>query len=329
MWIRLWFSMMRAWTYSFFRYGSLELRFLPDRGRRSSTLSHASHTSRCCGVLPLLRGQKQTTYCLPWCFWPNKSLQVCTAVLTSIIFQKLKTEGKCCTLSNSPDIPGSAAPLLRPSPETARCSEFHRWKNGTPEQISSNATWKNSKYYSKNEWLLVKQKNCCRLLIKRTLCDGGTWQSVAPWLCQTWCCLRAPRFFLDACAAPELQWLLPRLQRAAHIEESCGRVKAQGFHGFQLAATTGESYAVTYLKHSWSYRLKIKCSLKCDAITSLLRSLRDPQWTNLLLELQAGCRCQIKAARWFFCRSCLDQYSPGTKSVDRRENLQKSLDNPH
>lgn len=105
-----------------------------------------------------------------------------------------------------------------------------------------------SKYYSKNVWLLVKNKtkkttkNCCRLIIKWTLCDGGTWQSVAPWLCQTRCCLHAPHFCLDACAAPELKWLLPRLQWAAHIGESCGRMKAQCFHRFHLAATTGKSY---------------------------------------------------------------------------------------
>lgn len=62
----MWFSKMRAWTYSFFRYGSLALRFLPDRRRRSSTLRHASHTRQCCGALPLLRGQIWTTCCLPW-----------------------------------------------------------------------------------------------------------------------------------------------------------------------------------------------------------------------------------------------------------------------
>lgn len=95
------------------------------------------------------------------------------------------------------------------------------------------------------ECLIVSKKktqNCYRLIIKWTLCDGGTRQSVAPWLCQTRCCLHAPHFCLDACVAAELQWLLPRLQRAAHIEESCGRMKAQGSHGFHLAATPGKSY---------------------------------------------------------------------------------------
>lgn len=142
-------------------------------------------------------------------------------------------------LSNSPDIPGSAAPLLQASPATARCPEFLRWKNGTPEQISSNPTWKDrfSKYYSKNVWLFLK---CYRLLIKCALCNGGTWRSAAPWLCETRCCLHAPHFCLEVCGAPELQWLLLRLQRAAHSGESCGRKKAEDFHGLHLATTTGK-----------------------------------------------------------------------------------------
>lgn len=65
-------SKMRDWTYGLFWYGSLGLRFLPDRRRRSTPS---------CGILILLRGQKQTDCCPRHADHKRVTSGVCPAVL--------------------------------------------------------------------------------------------------------------------------------------------------------------------------------------------------------------------------------------------------------